>query len=245
MEPSKPRLTSLLNGHAHDEDRHRSSSSASSDSSELSQASPITRKNKLDKLAGMTKQATKRLFIPGRQEQQKRQDLSRLSDPALRVLKEDPAFNPTKLDSKHQSQKSLALKVQTNFQTVAAAILHPKEGAKGKATRSAAGRLSRIERPYISKDMDLEFLEAHDNLSRAKSMASSEQDPQSNNDDFNVRVEELEAQRESLRAAHTLRQHVQRVRVVPRRHVDIPKKEDFVGVNDEGKYVELLKWIGH
>ncbi|KAI4263153.1 MAG: hypothetical protein L6R42_001693 [Xanthoria sp. 1 TBL-2021] len=243
MDPSKSHSPTLLNGHTHDA-RHSFSSPGSSDTSESSQASPITRKSKLEKLASKTKQATKRLFVSGHQQHEHR-DLRRPSDPATRVLKYDPAFNPTQLES-IQNEKGLAAKVQTNLQTVAAAILHPKEGVKGKATRSTAGRLSRIERPYISKDMDIEILEAHDNLSRAQSVSPSE-DPKPSNGDFKEKVEKLEAQRESLRAAHTLSRYVQRVRVVPKRHIKYPKTEYFVEQDDESKHAgyDWLKWIGH
>lgn len=251
MEPSRPSIPTPLNGHIHNDAQHGFSSSGSSNISESSQATPITRKNKLEKLARKTRQATKRLFVSGHQ-QHEHQDLTRQSDPATRVLQQDPAFNPAKLDCNHQNKHGLTAKVQTNLQTVAAAILHPKEEAKGKATRSTAGRLSRIERPYISKDMDIELLEAHDSLSRAQSAASSDQilpeeGPESLDAGLKEKVEELEAQRESLRVAHTLKRHVQRVRVVPKRHIDSPKNEDFVEQNDDGRHVgyDWLKWIGH
>ncbi|KAI4226182.1 MAG: hypothetical protein L6R36_003363 [Xanthoria steineri] len=251
MEPSRPSIPTPLNGHIHNDAQHGFSSSVSSNVSESSQATPITRKNKLEKLARKTRQATKLLFV-SRHQQHEHQDLTRQSDPATRVLQQDPAFNPAKLDCNHQNKHGLTAKVQTNLQTVAAAILHPKEEAKGKATRSTAGRLSRIERPYISKDMDIELLEAHDSLSRPQSAASSdqirpEQRPESLDAGLKEKVEELEAQRESLRVAHTLKRHVQRVRVVPKRHIDFPKDEDFVEQNDDGRHVgyDWLKWIGH
>ncbi|KAL8982764.1 MAG: hypothetical protein Q9205_002819 [Flavoplaca limonia] len=243
MELWEPHSSAPLNGHARDGGNHRSSSSASFASS---QASRITRRNPLEKLAGKTKQLTKRLLDPMLQ-QEEHQVLSRLSDPVLRVLKEDPAFNPTKLDSKPQSGRSLAVKIQSNLQTSAAAVLHPKEGAKGKATRSTAGRLSKVERPYISKEMDHEFLEAHDKLSQAQSMATSDQlTPGPSEGDYEEKIEELKAQRESLRAAHTLSRHVQRVRVVPKRHIALPNKDDFVELDKEGRYIgyHWPNWIG-
>ena len=244
MEPWEPHSSAPLNGHARDGGKHRSSSSASFASS---QASRITRRIPLERLAGKTKQLTKRLFDSMHQ-QEEHQVLSRLSDPVLRVLKEDPAFNPTKLDSKPQSGRSLAVKIQSNLQTFAAAVLHPKEGAKGKATRSTAGRLSKVERPYISKEMDHEFLEAHDRLSQAQSMATSDQlTPGPSEGDYEEKIEELKAQRESLRAAHTLSRHVQRVRVVPKRHIALPNKDDFVELDKEGRYIgyHWPNWIGH
>ena len=252
MAPSKPHTPIMSNGHTHDDDGKQSfSSSASSDASTLYQRSSVTGKEKLGKLASRTKQATKRLFSVGDQ-QGKCPDLTLMSNPATRVLTHDPAFNPDQLDSPHQSEKRLAAKVQANLQTFTAAILHPKEGAKGKASRSTAGRLSKVQRPYISKNMDMEFLEAHDNLSQAQSTASSDQrtsgdDSESLEGDCREKVEQLEAQRESLKAAYTLSRHVQRVRVVPKRHIDIPDEEYFVERNDKGDYAGYawLKWIGY
>ncbi|KAL8921570.1 MAG: hypothetical protein Q9172_003969 [Xanthocarpia lactea] len=241
----------MSNEHSHDDGKQSFSSSASSDASTLYQRSSVTGKKNLGKLASRTKQATKRLFSVGDQ-QGKYPDLTLMSDPATQVLKHDPAFNPNQLDSPHQSEKRLAAKVQANLQTLTSAILHPKEGAKGKASRSTAGRLSKVQRPYISKNMDIEFLEAHDNLSQAQSTASSDQktsgdDSESLEGDCREKVEQLEAQRESLKAAYTLRRHVQRVRVVPKRHIDIPDEEYFVERNERGDYAGYawLKWIGY
>ncbi|KAL8999050.1 MAG: hypothetical protein Q9169_002048 [Polycauliona sp. 2 TL-2023] len=245
MESLKPHLPSLSNGHILDDANHLSSSSAQLDTT------PSVRKKPLGKLASKTKQATKRLLKPGSLSDEDHH-LTQLADSATQGLKEDPAFDPSKLDSNYHDGQGLAAKVQTNVQTVATAILHPKEGVKSKASRSTAGRLSRIERPYISKDMDIELLEAHDNLSRAQSIASaddflSEQSPGLSDGDLTDRIEQLEAKRESLRNARTLSRHVQRVRVVSKPCADIPKVEDFAERNSEGTHAgyDWLKWIGH
>ncbi|KAL8769398.1 MAG: hypothetical protein Q9209_004626 [Squamulea sp. 1 TL-2023] len=244
-------MSTLSNGHTHHDGTQSSSSSASTTTSETHQRSPAPGKNKFEKLAGKTKKVTKRLLGPGDQHDQY-WDLELMRDPATRVLKHDPAFNPNQLDSRHHSEKSLAANVRFNLQTVATAILHPKEGAKGKAARSTAGRLSKIERPIITKDMDMQFLEAHDNPSRAQSVASSdkilpEQDPESSKGDCKDKFKQLEAQRESLRAAHTLSRHVHRVRVVPKRRLDFPVEEFFLAPNDRGHNAgyDWLKWLGY
>lgn len=204
-------------------------SSRSSDhlnTQESKTGSPSSRRNKLRLLASKTKEATKRLLnAPDQQERPK--DLPQNNNQSLRVLESDAAFNLSQLNTEHHSEKGMVAKIQVNLQAVAAGVMHPKQGVKGKATRSTAGRLSRIERPYLSKNMDIELLEAHDNLSWAQSMASSareiskeEADPWS--DDCKERVQQLEARRESLRAAYTTGRLVQRVRVVPKRHMDFP-----------------------
>lgn len=236
------------------EKRSSGDSSRSSKTSSLvenNHESPSSRKKKLRQFAGKTKKATKRL-LGASERHYSQQTLVQKDDKAKSTLKDDPAFNLKHLDTEQQSEKGLAAKVQVNLQAVAAGILHPKEGIKGKAARSTAGRVSKIDRPYVSKNMDVEFLEAHDNLSRAQSVASpgrntSQKDADLSSDDYRKRVEQLEIQRESRRAAYTTSRFVQRVRVVPKRHIDFPGLETFVIENDRGERIknDWLKWLGH
>ncbi|KAI4242910.1 MAG: hypothetical protein L6R40_003783 [Gallowayella cf. fulva] len=223
-------------------------------SKEVQATMTSTVKPKLQRVAGKTKEVSRRLFstTSAGKRQDKLQDVARDGGLATQALKEDPAFNPHLLDTKQRHKKDLAAKVQENLQTAAASILHPKRGAKGKAARSTAGRLSRVERPYISQNMDIEFLEAHDNLSQAQSDALSgkntlDEEAGSATGDCRERVEHLEAQRESIRAAHTMRRHVQRVRVVPKRHINLPAEDCFVERDDNGQRVryDWLKWLGY
>ncbi|KAL9605550.1 MAG: hypothetical protein Q9179_001253 [Wetmoreana sp. 5 TL-2023] len=163
-------------------------------------ASP--RKRKLQQLAGKTKAATKRLFSPS-EHNNKQQALLQDKDQVTNALRDDAAFNLKQLNTEHRSEKTLAAKVQVNLQAVAGGIIHPKQGIKGKAARSTAGRLSKVERPYVSKGVDIEYLEAHDNLSRAQSSASSDRstskhDADLSSNDWRERIEHLEAHRESL-----------------------------------------------
>lgn len=67
------------------------------------------------------------------------------------------------------------------------------------------------------------------------------------NDDRKERIERLEAQRESLRAAYTSSRLVRHVRVVPKRHIDLPCNEYFVDRNsrDERVGYDWLKWLGY
>ncbi|KAL8781068.1 MAG: hypothetical protein Q9194_000575 [Teloschistes cf. exilis] len=229
-------------------------SSLSSDLSEpddVSHRGSSSPRTKLRHLAGKTKKITKRVFS-ATERHDRQQDLVQDDDPAMKVLEDDAAFNLKQLNTKHQSDKGFATKARVNFQAIAAGLVNPKEAVKGKAVRSTAGRLSRMERPYLSKEMDHEFLEAHDNLSRMQSSASSERmssgnDVDPSDDECKERVEQLEAQRESLRVAYTTSQFVRRVRVVPKRHIDYPKQGDFVakGVAQDRAIKEWLTWIGH
>lgn len=206
---------------------------------------------KLHQFASRTKKATKRLLnVPD--QQNKRQDESFDNDQSLPILEDDAAFNVRQLNTKHRSEKGVTARIQVNLRAVAAGIMHPKQGIKGKATRSTAGQLSRMERPYLSKTMDIEFLEAHNNLSHAQSLASSMQDASEEESDTwgdtcKDKVERLESQRESLRAAYTTSRLVHRVRVVPKRHINCPGTEDHAFRDSQGKYMAYgwLKWVGH
>ncbi|KAI4148447.1 MAG: hypothetical protein L6R39_002795 [Caloplaca ligustica] len=228
-----------------------SSSTDQPDGPESSDVSPSSRRKKLHLFASRTKEATKRLLnAPGRDDRPS--GLPAEDDQPPYVLGDDAAFNLNKLDTEHRSDKGIKRKLQVNLQAVAAGIVHPKQAFKGKATRSTAGRLSKVERPYLSKDMDLDLLEAHDDLSRAQSTSSSarhttEDDTDPGTDGLKDRVARLEAHRESLRAAYTTSRLVQRVRVVPKRHIKFPGDEYFVERNDQGERIryDWLKWMGY
>ncbi|KAI4181474.1 MAG: hypothetical protein LQ348_005007 [Seirophora lacunosa] len=213
--------------------------------------SPSSRSKKLQKFASITRKATRRLSIitgPLAGPQNTRPE----ADHTPHLLEVDAAFNLNRLNTEHRSEKDTAVKIQANFHTVAAAIANPKRAIKGKATRSTAGRLSRIERPYLSKDMDMDLIEAHDDLSLAQSTPStirltSRVSQDLGNDNYRERIERLEAQRESLRAAYTTGRLVQRVRVVPKRHLDFPRDNYSVKRNLQRECVgyDWLKWIGY
>lgn len=233
------------------ESEDSSSSMSQTDQQRNLNGSPSSRSKMLQKFASITRKATKRLSIitgplAGPQNTQPEADLT------PHVLEVDAAFNLSRLNTEHRSEKDTAVKIQANFHTVAAAIANPKRAIKGKATRSTAGRLSRIERPYLSKDMDMDLIEAHDDLSLAQSTPStirltSRVSQELGNDNYRERIERLEAQRESLRAAYTTGRLVQRVRVVPKRHLDFPRDNHSVERNLQRECVgyDWLKWIGY
>lgn len=243
-----------MSPHCGGQDRSPDDSQASSDQSsqqhDMNGSLSFSRK-KLRQFASTTKKTTKRL-VNAPVQQTELQNLSYSNDRSSPILEGDAAFNVDQLNTEHRSGKGVAAKIQVNLRAVAAGIMHPKQGIKGKATRSTAGRLSRMERPYLSRTMDMEFLEAHDHLSRAQSLTSStrntsEEEPNLWGDDCKERVEQLEAQRESLRAAYTTSRLVHRVRVVPKRHINLPETKRFEVRDSQGKYVgyDWLKWIGY
>ena len=136
------------------------------------------------------------------------------------------------------------------IQCIGKAVIHPIKSAKSTATRTTACQLSKAERPYLSQEADIEFLQAHDNLKRAKSASSSKQGSHNEEQDFLIgghqdKIREMEEHRERLRVAWTTSRHV--VRVVPKRYINFPNNEYFVQRDERGDFVryEWLKWLGY
>lgn len=167
------------------------------------------------------------------------------------TITDDPAFNPGRwCDRQEKSKRKSAVGAAASLGSVGKYITHPIDAIKGKATRVTAGKLSQVQRPFLSKDADLEFLEAHDHLdqaesSRASMQVTSDEEHDCLVEDHRNKVEGLKAQRESLRVAWTTMRFVTRVRVVPKRHYDLPKRQAFF--KDQRKWAphNWLKWMGH
>ena len=154
-------------------------------------------------------------------------------------MENDAAFNSSRLIRKRRFRPGkTADKTLGAIQSIGNAVVHPIKSAKKTATRTTAGQLSKAERPFLSQEADLELLKAHDNLKRAESTNSSKQGtPDEEQESHRDKIRELEERRESLSAAWTTSRHVRRVRVVPKRHFNIPNNEHG---NDD-----WLKWLGH
>jgi len=171
------------------------------------------------------------------------------------TIRGDPAFNPGYLyDKEKKSKRKSALNAAANLGHLGKSVIHPVDAVKGKATRTAAGKLSQVQRPCLSKDADLEFLEAHDELDQAESSRNSRQATSDDDDQDSLveghrqKVEKLKAQRESLRVAWTTTRFVTRVRVVPKRHFDYPRRQAFVRDAEERRtwaHYDWLKWMGN
>ena len=176
------------------------------------------------------------------------------SDDITDQITGDPAFNPGVIENqRRRSKRERAKATLDSVSSFATGLSSPKNAIKGKATRTTAGKLSKVERPYLSHDADIEFLEASDNLSRAEPSLSSgqvtsDEDLKDLIGGHRAKLNEMRAHRESLRLSHATSRHVNRVRVVPKRHLDFPKWEAFFRSHGEGgtfnKY-DWLKWIGH
>ena len=172
----------------------------------------------------------------------------------LKGIRRDPAFSPSSLkDIQRRSKRGSATSAAASLGSAGSLIAHPVEAIKSKATRTTAGKLAKVQRPLLSKDADLDFLEAHDELDRVESTrtskhVTSDDDRDSLVEEQKEKIEQLKAQRESLRVAWTTTRFVKRVRVVPKRHLEFPERKAFVKDASEKKLwarYDWLKWIGH
>jgi hypothetical protein len=145
------------------------------------------------------------------------------------VIFADAAFHPSKVVDDDDS--GLAEEGNSDreggLESVKNALLHPRRAMRQKATRTTAGKVSSASKPYLSRKHQLEFLDANDDLTTAKSNAPSTDasDTSSEQRDDSVasarrRLERLEDHRESLKTAWVIDRHVHRIRVV---HRSIPK----------------------
>lgn len=214
----------------------------------------------VDSMPGQSK--TKRLSGFTRRTKTKTKKLFKLDGAVVDELseheEEDPldkmennaAFNSSQLIKKRRFRPGkTADKTLGAIQSVGSAVVHPIKSAKKAATRTTAGQLSKAERPFLSQRADIEFLQAHDDLERAESTKSSkhgtsDEEQESLIGSHRDKILELEEHRDSLRAAWTTSRHVRRVRVVKKRHFNIPdnehgkERQQFAGYG-------WLKWLGH
>lgn len=208
----------------------------------------LTTRKRLSGLTGRNKAKIKQLFkLHGAKVDEQSEDED---EGPLDSSKNDPAFNSSQLMKRKRLRPATADKTLGAIQCIGKAVIHPINSAKSTATRTTACRLSKAERPYLSQEADIEFLQAHDNLKRAKSTSSSKQGTPNEEQDFVIsgyqdKIREMEEHRERLRVAWTTSRHV--VRVVPKRYINFPNNEYFVQRDERGDFVryEWLKWLGY
>ena len=209
-----------------------------------------SKRKRLSGLTSRTKAKTKKIL---RIKSTNDGDSESEEDGPLGTLEHNPAFNPSVLQKRrHFRPGKTAGKAIGAIQTIGNAVVHPKHAITQGATRTAAGQLSKAERPYLSQKSNLELLQAHDDLQQAESTSSSRQVTSDEEQDTLVasrreRIKEMEAHRESLQAAWTTSRHVRRVRVVPKRHIKFPDKEYFVERDENGNVLgyDWLSWLGY
>lgn len=229
------------------------------------QETPLTQRESTDGLEPCTKmqilrgfsikakeKARKVLHVDGASST-KKGHMSEESDAPSIIIERDPAFNPGMLNQQKSANTDMSItKAREALRSIAAAVVHPKDSLKSKATKATASKLSNTQRPYLSQEADLDFLNAHDELDRAHSTRLSRQgtsdgELDSLTNDRKDKVAEMEAHRESLRVAWITSRHVSRVRVVPTRQIEFPTTNYFKRGDIQGhpERFELLNWLGH
>ena len=150
------------------------------------------------------------------------------------------------------SGKKISDQTKKSIRTAASAIAHPQQAVKNKVTRTAASKISTVQRGRPSRSANVELLKAYDSLSRAESSNSSRH-LTSDDDAEEVdtaahrgRIAQLEAAREDERVAWAT-SHVRRVRVVPKGQVKLPRTEEFLKDAQKKSLtsVDWLEWFGH
>lgn len=229
----------------------RREESESSDNERVSETPSLSKRKRLSILKSKTKAKTKRLLkvdsaaVDDETEPEE--------DGAFENMEHDPAFNTSALVKKRRFRAGkMTDKTLNNIKSMGKAVVHPVDSIKSKATRTTAGHLSKADRPFISQKADMEYLEAHDNLKQAESTSSSRQGTSDEDQDYVVgghreKIRDMEAHRESLRVAWITSRHVRRVRVVPKRHLNVPDNEYFVERDKDGEFLryDWLSWLGH
>ena len=222
----------------------------SSDDESIDKMPGPSKRKRLSGLTSRTKAKTKKILkIKGANDGRSESE----EEGPLGTLEHNPAFNPSDLRKRRRFRPGkTAGKALGTVQTIGNAVVHPKDAIKQGATRTTAGQLSKAERPYLSRKSDLELLQAHNDLQLAEPTGSSKQVTYDEEQDTLVashkdRIKEMEAHRESLRAAWTTSRHVRRVRVVPKRHINFPENDFFVERDDGGNFVryDWLGWLGY
>ena len=224
---------------------------SSSDDGSLMKMPAMSKRKGFSGLTRRTKATTKKfLKLDGAPEDGRSEEGE---EGLLDDMKHDPAFNSSQLNKKKTFRpRKTADKTIGAIQYIGNALVHPMQSARSTVTRTTANQLSKAERPFISQKSDVEFLQAHENLNRAESISpskwgTSEEEQESLIGGHRDKIREMEENRESLRAAWTTSRHVRRVRVVPKRQINLPDNKYFVERDNHGAFVRFvwLKWLGY
>lgn len=170
---------------------------------------------------------------------------------ALEEINESPAFNSTKfLEDTRIGTTSKADRAVSLLRATLETAISPKKAIASKATKTTAGKLAQ-SRPHNSRQCDLDFLKAHDELERAESSRndSDEEEASARQDSDVVKRQEqvrgLEIKRESMRAAWVTGRHVRRVRVVTLEPKPVPDATYFEEKDDCGAdEFQWHRWLG-
>jgi hypothetical protein len=184
-------------------------------------------------------------------------DKETLEHDAVDQIASDPAFNPSLVlgQSPIKRKKVAPSSTKSELKSTVNAIAHPRQAIQGKATRSAAGKISRAQRPFLTTDQDKNLLAVHDELDRLSSSRSSPgaQTPvgsaeiDSREDVARQKLESLEEHRTSLHVAWTLGKHVDRVKIVQARVPEALNWNDFLEMTSSGEQgrFQWERWLGY
>ena len=177
---------------------------------------------------------------------------------AIESISSDPAFNPslTLNQSPPKFGKGEHRTLRSGLKSAANTVAHPCQTIQNKATGSAAARISRAQRPFLSAEQDRNLLAAHDELDKLASgrssiggltPAESRAETSGEEDAARQKVLKLEEQRSSLHVAWTLGKQVDRVKIV---QAKIPKslsRNNFVEESPSGEpgRFQWERWIGY
>ncbi|MCJ1335925.1 hypothetical protein MMC09_001199 [Bachmanniomyces sp. S44760] len=243
-------------GHVGQDEICRSTSDASEDGT----ASRSTKINRIKRLTSQAKAKTKHLLHSDASSKisspmPASMSLDHENEDILHNIHDDPAFNERQIAKKKPFSTGGALEqTYDTLHAVAITAVHPQKALKSKIKRTTATKLSKVQRPFLSRQTDLEFLEAHDNLTSAEEASTrppSSDYEQSDEDSIcehrRDKVDELEAHREGLRVAWTTNK-IDRVRVVPKRLIKFPDADYFWRKDSQSGEIiryQWEKWLGY
>lgn len=211
---------------------------------------PLSKRERTRVFARKTKEKAKDLFNSDGKETPDHVAVDQISS--------DPAFNPSLLLNQGPPKlgKEDGSTIKSDLKSAINTVAHPRQAIQGKATRSAAGKISGAQRPFLSCPADRNLLAAHDELDRSASRGSSAlaqtsaeggAETSAEEDAARQKIEILEEQRSSLKVAWTLGKHVDRVKIVQAR---VPKPlswDDFVErapSGEQGRF-QWERWLGY
>lgn len=155
-----------------DEDQDSDDSDSHDD---VSTKSP-SKRTRIRSLKNKSKAKTKGLLGMDKSDNSKSEEYQANDRSVSQDFDGEPAFNPSHVMSKKSPDiHGIATSPKKAMKSIGSAIAHPKDTIKSKITTSAAGKMSRAQRPFLSPEADREFLEAHDDLSRVTSTQASKQ----------------------------------------------------------------------
>lgn len=147
------------------------------------------------------------------------------SDPPHDDIFNDPAFDPDNALEKFSQETSSPPRqdIVSGLKDFKYVVAHPRRAMRTNVTRSTAAKIGSARHPVQKMNRDEALLNAHHDLIEAASNGSSICDDDIA--DACHRLQQVEAQRESLQTAWVLGRHVNRVKAV--RPIPCPQRSDF------------------